>query len=621
MLSEIKYAIIRWLTIDIDVSILQRKVMTQFNLKRFAANNSKSLLTFYRLYKHFIYDRNKKYIISLCIIIFIAGLAPVIDSLFLQNLTDAIGSYVDNDESDILSSSFKWVIMYLIWWESCNYLWRSYDYFYLKAAPKMKADAINDFYNYIQFHSHNFFQSNLAGDISNRITEAASSLEWIFASINEKIFRKLVMLLTTVIALYWINPIIAAIFSVWLVVFLSISIFCSKKINKYSVKFSKDKANVAGKIVDSVSNISVVRIFAAQKFETRYLNRAIDNVIASDRNLQWFMLKLRYVLSISCSTMIGFLIYYTISLRSENLISTGQCVMIITLCTEVVANVWDLTQDFGDLFEYIGSFNQSLSLFKEYEIIDSDLAQDFVISNPQITFQKVCFNYKQNYNHFENQTLTIPAYQKVGLAGFSGSGKTTFTRMINRTYNISSGDIFIDKYNIKDFSLNSLNQNISVITQEPMLFHRTIRENIAYGKLDSSDEEIIRAARLAHIHDHIMQLPEQYDTICGERGNNLSGGQRQRISIARAFLEDAPILIIDEATSSLDSHTEKLIQESLNVLMQGRTVIVIAHRLSTLLNMDRILVFDKGQIVEDGSHADLLERGKLYKLLWHHYKN
>ncbi len=154
-----------------------------------------------------------------------------------------------------------------------------------------------------------------------------------------------------------------------------------------------------------------------------------------------------------------------------------------------------------------------------------------------------------------------------------------------------------------------------------MLFHRTIRENIVYRKLDSSDEEIIRAARLAHIHDHIMQLPEQYDTVCGERGNNLSGGQRQRISIARAFLEDAPILIIDEATSSLDSHTEKLIQESLNVLMQGRTVLVIAHRLSTLLNMDRILVFDKGQIVEDGTHADLLERGKLYKLLWHHYKN
>lgn len=595
--------------------------MTQFNFQRFAADNSKSLFTFYRLYKHFIYDRNKTHIILLGIIIFIAGLAPVIDSLFLQNLTDVIGSYADHADTDILSVSLQWVIMYLLWWESCNYLWRSYDYFYLKAAPKMKADAINDFYNYIQFHSHNFFQSNLAGDISNRITEAASSLEWIFASINEKIFRKLVMLLTTVIALYWINPIIASIFSVWLVVFFSISIFCSKRINKYSVKFSKDKANVAGKIVDSVSNISVVRIFAAQKFETRYLNRAIDNVITSDRNLQWFMLKLRYVLSISCSTMIGFLIYYTISLRSQNLISTGQCVMIITLCTEVVSDVWDLTQDFGDLFEYIGSFNQSLSLFKEYEITDSAVAQDFVISNPQITFQKVCFNYKQNYNHFENQSLTIPAYQKVGLAGFSGSGKTTFTRMINRTYNIASGDILIDQYNIKDFSLNSLNKNISVITQEPMLFHRTIRENIAYAKPDSTDEEIIRAARLAHIHDHIMQLPEQYDTICGERGNNLSGGQRQRISIARAFLEDAPILMIDEATSALDSHTEKLIQESLNVLMQGRTVIVIAHRLSTLLNMDRILVFDKGQIVEDGSHADLLARGKLYKLLWQHYKN
>ncbi|MCP5369318.1 MAG: ABC transporter ATP-binding protein [Rickettsiaceae bacterium] len=594
--------------------------MKEFDLKKFAENDSKSLFTFFRLYKHFIYNRNKKHILSLCFLIFIAGLAPVIDSLFLQSLTDSIEFYVDNDSSDILTVSLKWVIAYLLWWEGCNYLWRSYDYLYLRAAPKMKADVINDFYNYVQFHSHNFFQSNLAGDISNRITEAASSLEWIFASINEKIFRKLVMLLTTIGALYWVNPIIALIFVVWLSVFLGISIFFSKRINKYSVKFNKDKANVAGKIVDSIANISAVRIFSAQKFETRYLNRAIDGVIASDRNLQWFMLKLRYVLSISCSTMIGFLIYYTISLRSDNLISTGQCVMIITLCTEVVSNVWDLTQDFGDLFEYIGSFNQSLSLFKEYEIVESETAKDLVITDPQITFNKVCFDYKQNYNHFENQSLIIPAYQRVGLVGFSASGKTTFTRMINRTYNIRSGEIIIDQYNINDFSLESLNRNISVIPQEPILFHRTIRENIAYAKPDSSEEEIINAASLAHMHEHIMRLPEQYDTICGERGNNLSGGQRQRISIARAFLEDAPILIIDEATSSLDSHTEKLIQESLNILMQGRTVIVIAHRLSTLLNMDRILVFDKGQIVEDGTHEELLQRGKLYKLLWNHYR-
>jgi ATP-binding cassette subfamily B protein len=204
----------------------------------------------------------------------------------------------------------------------------------------------------------------------------------------------------------------------------------------------------------------------------------------------------------------------------------------------------------------------------------------------------------------------------VGLVGYSGSGKTTFVNLILRMYNISEGNIFIDDQNIANVTQESLRSNIGIIPQEASLFHRTLMENIRYGRLDASDVEVIEAAKKAHAHEFIERLPEQYESLVGERGVKLSGGQRQRIAIARAILKNASILILDEATSQLDSVTESYIQESLWNLMQDKTTIVIAHRLSTLLHMDRILVFDKGKIIQDGKHSELLTDKGLYKTLW-----
>jgi ABC-type multidrug transport system fused ATPase/permease subunit len=258
-------------------------------------------------------------------------------------------------------------------------------------------------------------------------------------------------------------------------------------------------------------------------------------------------------------------------------------------------------------------------LLEGYSIKDIPEAKKLLVESPSIEFKNVTFRFHNNDNSFENKSVFIHPRERVGLAGFSGSGKTTFTNMISRLYEIESGHILIDGQDIGKVSLDSLHKNISIIPQEPILFHRTIRENILYGDPTASEEEMIEAARSAYIHDFIIGLPEKYDTICGERGNNFSGGQRQRISISRAFLKKAPILILDEATNSLDSYTENLIQESLQKLMLGKTVIVIAHRLSTLLHMDRILVFANGHIVEDGSHELLRKDGVIYKMLWDNY--
>jgi ABC-type multidrug transport system fused ATPase/permease subunit len=253
-------------------------------------------------------------------------------------------------------------------------------------------------------------------------------------------------------------------------------------------------------------------------------------------------------------------------------------------------------------------------------------------NNEQIKSNKIQIDANQRQRQAYQQRITqlklinqlisekLDAYQKVGLAGFSGSGKTTFTNLITRLFDIEEGRILIDGQDIKLITQDSLRRNISIIPQEPILFHRSIIENIKYGTESATYEEVVAAAKSAYIHDFINKLPDGYNTLCGERGNNLSGGQRQRIIIARAILKNAPILILDEATSALDNLTENLIQRSLKTLMKGKTVLVIAHRLSTLLNMDRILVFDNGHIVEDGIHNELKTNGKLYQQLWNAQK-
>jgi ATP-binding cassette subfamily B protein len=584
-------------------------------------NCGKTTLSPYKLYKHFIFSNQRVMVLSLVILSLLTGLIPSIDSLFLQKITDSIEAYSDKELStvDLPTLLFKWVIIYGLWWEGLNSLWRVYDYLYLKAMPKIKAYVTDEFYDYVQYHSHEFFQSNLAGDISNRISEAARSIEMVFAYINETIVRKLSVLIFALVTLYSVHSIVAFIFFCWLMFFISISLYCSKKINRYSTIFSEDKALVSGKIVDAISNSSVIRMFSSHKFERKYLKKYINNTVRSDQRLQWFMFKLRYALGLSCSIMIGFMIYYIIVLRGNLEISIGQCALIITLCLSVIDNIWDLTQEFGDLFEQIGAFNQSISLLEDHSIKDIVGATKLIIESPSIEFRNVTFRFRNNDNSFENKSIFIRPHEKVGLAGFSGSGKTTFTNMISRLYEIESGHIMIDGQDISEVSLDSLHRNISIIPQEPILFHRTIRENILYGDPTASEEEMIEAAKSAYIHDFIIGLPEKYDTICGERGNNFSGGQKQRISIARAFLKKAPILILDEATNSLDSYTENLIQESLQKLMLGKTVIVIAHRLSTLLHMNRILVFANGHIVEDGSHELLRKDGVIYKMLWDNY--
>lgn len=309
----------------------------------------------------------------------------------------------------------------------------------------------------------------------------------------------------------------------------------------------------------------------------------------------------------------------------------------------IINALFQLSHTLRDFIANWGAVDQAIALLETSQITHSDKpeATTLVFHKGTIIFNNVKFHYKGTKPLFQNKSIEIKAGQKVGLVGYSGGGKSTFVNLILRLYDVTDGAILIDGQDIRDVTQDSLRKNIAMIPQDPSLFHRSLMENIRYGRIDATDEEVIEAAKKSHAHEFISTLPQGYDSLVGERGVKLSGGQRQRIAIARAILKNAPILILDEATSQLDSVTESLIQESLWELMSSpvtrhgeqsaaiqknhkdwiaspsvrndglRTTIVIAHRLSTLLHMDRILVFDKGKIVEDGTHSELLARWTL----------
>lgn len=317
------------------------------------------------------------------------------------------------------------------------------------------------------------------------------------------------------------------------------------------------------------------------------------------------------------AVMMGLASITLIHLYGKGLVSIGDFALILGLSMELGHMMWYTMYQVDQFNQALGKARQSLNaLVIPHEIQDKKNASQLIVTQGQIEFSKVKFHYQGGYSLFQNKSVTIEAGQKVGLVGYSGSGKSTFVNLILRLYEVVDGQILIDDQNLSEVTQESLRQAIAMIPQDPTLFHRSLMDNIRYGRKKASDEEVILASKKAHAHEFISLLPEGYETLVGERGVKLSGGQRQRIAIARAILKNAPILMLDEATSQLDSITESNIQDSLWELMQGKTTLVVAHRLSTLLHMDRILVFDKGHIVEDGTHTELLNLGGLYKTLW-----
>jgi ATP-binding cassette subfamily B protein len=404
---------------------------------------------------------------------------------------------------------------------------------------------------------------------------------------------------------------------VWVFLFLSVSVILAFKNQYLAYEVADARAVWSGSIVDVLTNMMSVRLFAGKKFENNRLRAVAEYSVQKDQARDWFFFKLHALQGTSYLIFQMICFWWLYNGLMNGTMNSGDFVLILTLNLHIVDNIWNIAKDMREFWEKLGDIVQGLAIIqKPVEIQDKPDAQKLNVTRGEIVFENVEFHYHDAESLFEHESVIIKPGQKVGLVGYSGSGKSTFINLILRLFDVTAGKITIDGQDIRDVTQDSLHEAVAIIPQDPSLFHRSLLENILYGSRDATYDDVIAAAKRAYAHDFVVTLSQGYDTQVGERGVRLSGGQRQRIVIARAILKNAPILILDEATSQLDSVTEGEIQDSLWDLMQNKTTLVIAHRLSTLLYMDRILVFDKGSIVEDGTHEQLLAKGGLYKQLW-----
>ncbi len=529
-----------------------------------------------------------------------------------------INSLVDlNNQAKVLGAIFWPAVFIVIQMELYNISWRVLDYVCLKTAPVIRSNIIDHAFNYIHNHSQSFFQNSLSGAISNNINILADNINIISKIIFIRITRGVVQVSVAFVSVYFVHSIFSFALIIWTFFFLCISLKFSRRILTLSDAYAKSQSEVSGRIVDSISNFSNVKIFAGKSFESIILWEFLNVTKKCYQKRGWFLIKFQYLQGLSITLLIGFMVYILIQLKISGQVTIGDFAFILGLSLYVTESVWTLTEYIDQINDAAGKCRQALkAIFVPIQVKDKETAKDLVVTEGKIIFNKVYFQYKDTAPFFQNKSVTIQPKQKVGLVGYSGGGKSTFISILLRLHDIDSGEILIDNQNIQEVTQHSIHESIAVIPQDPVLFHRTLMENIRYGKINATNDEVIKAAKQANIHEFINGLPKGYDSLVGERGVKLSGGQRQRVVLARVILKNAPILILDEATSQLDSITENTIKNTLDEFMKNKTTIVIAHRLSTLLKMDRILVFDKGKIIEDGTHSELLKVKKLYSKLW-----
>lgn len=537
--------------------------------------------------------------------------------LLFGKIVDGFTSY-SGDKSTVWEA-IKWpVIGAVSLWATIEVNFRIGEVLIASTFPKLEKQTRMYLFSRILDQSQSFFSSRFAGNIATKISDLVDNIDHIVFMLIVLYIPVVVAIIIASVIFYLVNPFFAVLLGGWALLHIALTLKTASKCADYSQDHAEARSTLNGRIVDSITNFFAVKSFANKAFEMKYAGVIQEQEQALFKKMLMYIMKVRAILGIAGFLGAGILINaYAYWLWLNDMITVGDIVVIFNTTWNLLGMLWSATLEIPNLFKEIGIVKQALQLVQEpIGLKDALDAKPLRVTKGEIEFQKVHFQYGHTTPLFTNKSIKISAGEKIGLVGFSGSGKTTFVNLIMRFYDIQSGRILIDGQDIAKVTQESLRKSIALIPQDPALFHRTLIDNIRYGLPEATDEEVIEAAKKAHAHDFIMCFEEQYNTLVGERGVKLSGGQRQRIAIARAILKNAPILILDEATSALDSHTEQDIQDSLSLLMEQRTTLVIAHRLSTLLHMDRLLIFDKGVIVEAGTHKQLIEKKGVYQKLW-----
>ncbi|MDS1782975.1 ABC transporter ATP-binding protein [Vibrio parahaemolyticus] len=479
-------------------------------------------------------------------------------------------------------------------------------------------------HRYLLNQSLNFYQDDFAGRVATKVMQTSLAVrETVMKSMD--VFVYVTVYFTSMVVMLaaadWrlMIPMI-----VWLLVYIAIQIYFVPKLKDVASEQADARSTMTGRIVDSYTNIQTVKLFSHSQRETQYAEQGMKGFLNTVYRQMRLVTGFDVAVEISNYILVFSVAALSIYLWLDSAISVGAIAIAVSLALRVNGMSMWIMWEVGALFENMGTVVDGMkTLSKPIDIQDKPNAKDLVVSQGGIQFDNVSFHYGENKGVINHLNLDIKPGEKVGLVGRSGAGKSTLVNLLLRFHDVEEGSIKIDGQNIADVTQDSLRSKIGMVTQDTSLLHRSIRDNILYGNPTASEEELLKVTKQAHAHEFIETLTDPfgnvgYDAQVGERGVKLSGGQRQRIAISRVLLKDAPLLVLDEATSALDSEVEAAIQESLNELMQGKTVIAIAHRLSTIAQMDRLIVLDKGNVVEQGTHQELIAHNGIYAQLWAH---
>ena len=474
-----------------------------------------------------------------------------------------------------------------------------------------------EIFGYTQRHATTYFDAELSGRVAHKTVLIPEQLVLTFERCVFDFIPATLFFLAVAAFFYAQNPAFADAILAYILIYVCLCLHFGRRIAPIARARNAASTHVTGRVADVITNIKNVIFMSAQLFEDANVATYVSEEKRQRQALYIAIVRLRILQRSFDISMWVLLFAGAIYAWSHHIITAGGFVMVTSLSGMLLKTAYDIGQIFPDFFDVIGSAQDGIdTILVPHAMLDKPNALPLVVTKGAITFENLSFSYENKQSVFYNLTLTIPPGQRIGLIGASGAGKTTLAALLLRLHDPQQGHILIDGQDIADATQESLRRQIGLIPQDTMLFHRTLMENIRYGRQDASDADVIDAATRAFADDFIGHLPHKYETMVGERGVKLSGGQRQRIAIARALLKNAPILILDEATSALDSESEGVIHAAMGDAMQGRTVIAIAHRLSTIAHLDRLIVLKDGAIIEDGPHSTLLAKNGFYAQLW-----
>src|SRR3989339_165316 len=483
---------------------------------------------------------------------------------------------------------------------------------------RVMSDLYNTCFEYLHEHSFGFFINRFVGSLVRKVGRLVRGFEDIGDSFYWNLLRMIISIVAVLVVVFFKYPIVGFVMLGWLVFYMVINYFLAIYKFKYDEAAAASDTRVTGNLADTITNQANVKVFTALPFELSFFK----NLTKEQFNLRkrsWDFDALVESMQAGFMFILEFIIFYlAIKLWQQGVVTVGDFVLLQVYIIHLFDMLWNFGRIIRRIYRSLADAEEMIEILTmPHEVQDLSKASPLVVTHGEVEFKNITFTYQGGWDVVKNFSLKVNPGEKVGVVGPSGAGKTTLIALVFRFYNLTKGAIYIDGQNISEVTQESLRRQVSLVSQDPILFHRNLMDNIRYGRREATDAEVLKAAKLAHCDEFISQLPDGYNTMVGERGIKLSGGERQRVAIARAILKDAPILVLDEATSSLDSRAELLIQKALAELMKGRTTIVIAHRLSTIMKMDRIAVLRKGELHEIGSHDDLLKnKSGLYKELW-----